>query len=225
MLKLEEVVEKTRLAVAENRKTEADRQGVTVDELDALRVKRTELEGRIRAIAASGITLHRDDFARLANDQLETSKPLAHVKRWLGSAGARPMLILCGAVGVGKTLAAAWAIAERRDGVAVRSPDLGMRVFPYTNEMRAGVVEANIRSALFVLDDLGDEDLGDQRWRRAFGAWVEARQMYGVTLVTTNLLKRQFRDRYDARAIDRLNAIATAIEIGGESLREKGGGL
>jgi DNA replication protein DnaC len=72
-----------------------------------------------------------------------------------------------------------------------------------------------------VIDDMGVETKGDFA-----AALCELLDRPGHTLlITTNLKKQQFRDRYDLRLLDRLNDTSRAIDLPEKSMRRQDGGF
>jgi len=209
------------------REEQAAARGVSLEEVDALEEQDRRREDRMRALARSGISLPVEDLAKLASDELDETEPLDLVKRWWGADLERPILLLCGAVGVGKTLAAGWAVAACGGGSVIHAPELARRILPTRTEVEAGFEPVNLRTSLLVLDDLGTEaDAGFARWSEALALLVERRLMVGRTIVTSNMGRRQFRPRYGDRIASRLNAHAYVVELQAKtSLRKTGGGL
>jgi hypothetical protein len=72
-----------------------------------------------------------------------------------------------------------------------------------------------------VVDDMGVETKGDFA-----AALCELLDRSGHTVViTTNLTKARFRERYDLRLLDRLNDTARAIDLPEKSMRRQDGGF
>lgn len=175
-------------------------------------------------LRSSGIVLDPDDLAAIVAGKLEDTPSLNATRGWLG-APRRPILVLCGSVGVGKTLAGGWAIAAR-GGLFLRATEIGKRMEPYQHEKRDGVEILFPRSSgeVVVLDDLGLEDLSDRRTRDGLIRFVEERASRRDlrTLITSNLPRASFRERYDARFVERLNHYAVAVDVPGPSKRRAG---
>lgn len=209
------------------REEQAAARGVKPEEVDALEEEDRRREDRMKALVRSGVALPVEDLARIASDELAETEPLDLVQRWWGADLERPILLLCGAVGVGKTLAAAWAVAACGGGSVIHAPELARRILPTRTEIETGFDPVNLRTSLLVLDDLGTEaDAGGARWSEAFALLVERRIMVGRTIVTSNMGRKQFRPRYGDRIASRLNAHAYVVELREKaSLRKTGGGL
>lgn len=210
------------------REEQAAELGVELDQVDERLEADRAREDRLRALARSGIVLPPEDLAAIAADTLDETEPLDLVRRWFEAELDRPILILCGDTGVGKTVAAGWAVAARGGGVYVHAPELARRVLPTRTEIEhVGVEALNLRSAFLVLDDLGAEsDASFARWSEAFAVLVEKRLMLGRSIFTSNMGKPQFRPRYGKRIAERLNAHSYVVELQEKkSLRRTGGGL
>lgn len=206
----------------------ARRAGTTLDEALAADECRRLSERRAEALELAGVSLPAQDLRRIADDALEPTEALGIVRRWFASTRVdRPILVLCGAIGTGKSVAAAWAIAERGGGTTIHAPELARRVMPGRVELQLpDFSPVNLRNSLLVLDDLGTEpNCQDPRWAEAFAVFVERRMRHGRTIITTNLERGNF-DRYGARIVSRFNAHAYALDVKRrESLRAVGGGF
>ena len=128
--------------------------------------------------------------------------------------GFERWLFLGGNVGAGKTLAACWIIANWRDwGFFARASAIAKLDDDLLGEAK--------RASLLVLDDLGDEYVGESQ----FGAvriaeLLTERHGNGLpTIATMNLKRSEFVARYGERTNDRLNELGKFIAIGGPSLR------
>ena len=155
------------------------------------------------------------------------------------------ILVLCGGVGTGKSIAAAELfVAPIRESVAaeVHNPrDWESRVYtvrgswltahglaraidPWRHERGDGHEPIDPSAGVSVLDDLGTE--GDAvRFHEAFATYVDARMSASKTVITTNLAKADIRKRYGDRIADRLNHVGACVELKGQSMRRKGAGF
>jgi DNA replication protein DnaC len=205
-------------AEAEQRREEAEREA-----------RRLEMLRNSAARALSNRLGASIDHARTVVDgRLQPSEAVRHVESW--AATDAPALVLCGGVGAGKTTAAmlaAWLVTGDRVTTdaweAVPAAMLGRSADPWKQDREAGIEQANLRAALFILDDLGTERSDDARFSEALFRLVDGRQDSRFrTLITTNLGRADIRPRYGDRIADRLNHIGRAVEIKGASMRRKG---
>lgn len=209
------------------REAEAERQGVPVDDLDAHDENREELERRMEALERSGISLPEADIARIARSQYEETEPIHAVERWWNTRPDRPIFLMVGAVGVGKTTAAGALVAACWGGHVIHAPALARRVLPMPSDFAVGFEPVDLRGSLVVLDDLGTEpNPQNERWAEALSLFVERRMARGRTLITSNLSKHELGERYGERIRSRLNAHSYAMELKQKtSKRATGGGL
>lgn len=216
---------------------DAAAKGMDVNEYEAMLLERerarAEESGQIVANARRNVI---DRYGHLvprhmhepfiAGDIADT-KALAAVRQWLGSDSPKPILVLLGGTGTGKTLASFTALATLR-GQLVEAVQLGRRADPWRNDIDAGVEALDLTTGgLLVLDDLGTEDADDKRFFEAFGRLVNVRQ--GTkngrplrTLITTNIPSTDIRRRYGDRVADRFNEVAKAVPLEGASMRKAG---
>lgn len=129
-------------------------------------------------------------------------------------AGDEWALALGGAVGVGKSVAAAWWLLQ--GGRWARAADLARP----DDELWSRLCG----SARVVLDDVGEEYAGASGYATARVAELLAhRHAHGLaTVLTTNLNRAEFAARYGARVDDRLRERGKWIGLVGESLRGRG---
>lgn len=189
------------------------------------------------------------DVQRILRETYSPTLAMRAVQRWVGMwtdpvtrAVARPVLILAGPTGVGKTVAAAWCVAEV-GARYVRFPELvhDYRAFSRKNgidelERTRNEFRRKYGGQVFViLDELGIEkeaDRGDAC--EALHMFVEIRQTWSQrTLILTNKNNAELRDRfasgqYDPRTLDRLRRLLVtatdnpellALDLGGKSMR------
>ena len=228
MQRLSEIIQKAMSTAISLREADAAEKGISLEELEK-RQAEAERRARIEGILnRSRIEITAKDKELILRESYRETEAVRIVRQWWKQRATeeRPILVLCGGTGAGKTMACALAIVDHGKGVAIESQNLPKRVDPWTSEIIAGAREVDLSHSLIVLDDLGTEGKppGD-RWSRAFHGFVSARLSHGRTLITTNLKRAEFRQRYDARVIDRLNSGARAIELTGQSLRKGGAGL
>lgn len=175
--------------------------------------------GRHRDAVREGVL--EDIWAgRLANP-----KPLRIVDAWLETDA--PCLVLLGGTGIGKTTAAIHGSLRFPDTSRfVRASDLGAAIRPTPDERKLGARELSPRHVEYlILDDLGSEQI-THRFTEALFTAIDSRQSpQRRTVITSNLSRADFRARYDARIISRLNDIARAIDVPGEDMRQRRAGL
>jgi DNA replication protein DnaC len=142
------------------------------------------------------------------------TKATAYVDDWLPS--NRRILVLAGLPGVGKSVAAAYAIRRYRGRWAKASYIAKVQGFSQEHEnARARLKETR----LLVIDDLGAENNTDHS-RSAIEELIADRYDEGVrTVITTNLDAKQFKAAYTARIRDRIIAERGYEWCDGPSLR------
>lgn len=164
-------------------------------------------------------SLAEGDTKRVLEDRIHRTNALAVVQRWVGgwsgqaSTVVRPWLIVAGNTGVGKTLAAAWAIAEV-GGRYVRWPELmqDMRALGRRGSLREQEATRHELRAkygcagLLIVDELGIEGETDEERvnaRAALHELVEMRQRWTHrTMVLTNKPSAELAERFEAGLYD-----------------------
>jgi len=189
---------------------------VPQEKLDAIEAAR-EISLRGEMLNRSGATavLTADGMHALITDELKDTQSLRAVRRWLSKAPRKPFLIMMGSLGVGKTLAASYAIVVG-GGRYVTMSEFTRLFSSRWREDYAKAQKLVKSSALLVVDELGIED--DKHASDALHFIVDNRQR-GKTIFVGNLGFDQFKTRYDPRTLDRLRPAANAVELTGESLR------
>jgi hypothetical protein len=225
--RLSTLLERAIATAAATREAHASDLGITPEELDARTRLVERREARRKALEGSGLYLPSSDRLRVIQGNLDRSEPYAVFERYCKATRVRPILILCGARGIGKTVACAWAIAHRGGGTALSASDIGRRIRPTRHEIEEGARRVRLDNSFFVLEDLGDErDPRNHRWAECFALLIENRLRRGQTLITSRLPKASFRERYDEKIIEDLNAHAFVVECASKkSLRKGGAGL
>lgn len=158
-------------------------------------------------------------------EKMISTKSLWHARQ--SHSRGESMLVLSGPRGIGKTTAAAWWLVQEREPVEyVRTTfplfvEAGLlaRYDRYNKpEMRTLT-----RARALVIDDLGTEYLdGKGAFVSLFGEVMNARYAAELpTLITTNMLAAEFKERYKERIADRIREVGRYIELEGESLRGK----
>lgn len=203
------------------------------EELEELEV-RSARDARKERLERSGIVIKPTPRQLLLADKLYPTQALASTKRWLAAATRTPgpgpnWCFLCGGMGAGKSVAAAWALS-RQDGryttLETYLRDYRRYLDDRSPQDRTDLArDIYVRSGLLVLDELGTET--DSVLMRASLQWLVenrfARRRH-LTLVITNLPKVDVMNRfrtgiYDARTWDRLKADALVVSVDGESMR------
>jgi DNA replication protein DnaC len=188
-------------------------------ELEA--VERAARERRLRRSGASCSPEMREAIVSGSLD-LEATRSARTVDRWLRSGHAFPTLVLSGGGGCGKSTAAAWALAQSASGGTVRSATAVARAWLSTTNRAGDEQDAMCIASLLVLDDVGTE-LGHQV--EAMGAalreLLETRQ-HLRTIITTNLTKSAWAERYpDARIASRMQRAAWVVDDGADLRRRQ----
>lgn len=183
---------------------------------DAAKRARLE-EQQERQRQAAALSKLPPNLAETLRGELHQTQASIAALEW--ERGSGRVLLLRGGVGVGKSVAAAMvaqASALRyRDSISWHRPaDFASAVLhSYSDDA------PKLGRDLVVVDDLGREtrtDVGE-----ALCALIDDTATRMV--LTTNLSREEFRERYDVRLIDRLGEVGTAITLKGESRRKKGG--
>lgn len=182
--------------------------------------ERLELERR-RRWAAWGIP--SKDIARIASDELTASQALSATREFEEHQAI--VLVLAGAVGCGKTTAAAhWLIHARRRQTYIR-PDprrfLPVAELARLNRFDDDAMSRVERASELVIDDLGAEYLDDKgAFASMLDGVVDARYRHLLpTVITTNANGDQFKARFGARIVDRIRELGEFVELNGSSLR------
>lgn len=172
--------------------------------------------------AMSGRLRPETEAAIIAGEGLADTPALSAVREWL--AGDRPVLILSGGTGAGKTVAAAWALAAREGAFqALRAVRLGSAFERWSSDREDGVEALRLKVSTMLVDDLGQEPIEDRRVIPAIEELFDARQTPRLrTLITTNLSRDQIRQRYSERVISRLAQNAKVVQVSGTDLRRGG---
>jgi DNA replication protein DnaC len=146
------------------------------------------------------------------------TQPVAAVDGWWQ--GEATFLVLGGDVGVGKTVAAAHAIAQH--GGVFRKASQITRMSQFDGEAWGRLYAAR----LLVIDDLGTEPLDQGGWglTALLDLFDRRYDDRARTLITTNLNIDDFRARYSkdgGRFMDRLREAGKWITVVGPSLRTR----
>lgn len=167
---------------------------------------------------------------------LADSHALASMRAWWSS--PVPLVVLAGPVGTGKSLAAAWALSQRWEACCAAPPRHPLRLggtpiwlpaplLARTATWNEDRINTWRDSMLLVLDDMGVEEAGD-RTASVLDDLINHRSEGGApTIITTNLDRKPFVERYGERIVDRLRACGLDdrgrarwwITCSGESMR------
>lgn len=216
------------------------RGAVATDEQIAAYEAQQRRDLRRDALASSGLHLPDDDRRLVLSGKLDKTKPAcAIVATWARGApkpgqptvGCTPgILVLCGGVGTGKTVAAAWWLSHVR-GKALTIHE-AVRIYTkwkrasYRAEEAEAALERLARIDCLLLDELGQESDSDAEGAREVLHWIVDRRQScrRRTLVLTNLSTSDLGDRfvrgvYDARTADRLRSVGLVEQVPGISMR------
>jgi len=194
---------------------------------------RAEREGAYRERArALGLPAHGPTLAAAISDAPRETQALAAVRAALVWRARRPLgqvIVLAGPPGTGKSTAAAWAVLRRGPGGVWESASVVGSSGRTSHSESVATWRRWERAHTMVVDDLGTEtgdpamvcDLLSRRYDAA-----------GLTIVTTNLPRAEFRARYlDAdggRLLSRIDGQRLAgclawCDTGAADLRREGG--
>lgn len=147
---------------------------------------------------------------------LETAS-LKAARTWLQNPKARPWLVLSGGTGAGKSIAAAWVLTER--GAVWISANQLNRIFAANFGEQLEEQQSVCRCHTLVLDDVGGEH-DAARMCSALLEILDSRKSHSRTIVTTNLGKKAFADRYaNERLTSRLHELVEWHGDAGPDLR------
>lgn len=174
-----------------------------------------------------GPAITPEDHVAIVRDELDYSNDaLEKVSAWrdrfhgLREGRHVPITVMMGIKGLGKTVAGAWLIAQE-GGVYVSALELSKRLISghwkdieWSSEV--------VRNRVVVLDDVGTVQ-DDKSEVTALYEFVNRRQSLerGLTLITTNLGKEAFAERFGERTMVKLMHVAVLAEITGSDLRRK----
>lgn len=169
-----------------------------------------------------------DDYRAIIAGTLAETPALLVTKRWVHASleekphvdpDKRPprFLMLIGQRGLGKTVAAAWAIAEA-GGFYLSGPslaELAESSFWRDADMRDNILGAR----LVVLDDLGTED-PSTKVQQYVGRLINERQgRRMMTMLTGNISEADMEARYGDRAAERIWHQGAVFDVAGQTMR------
>lgn len=156
-------------------------------------------------------------LAGIMAGKLDETPALGAVRDWLD--GGKTFLVLGGNVGVGKTVAAAWALSQRAGVFRKASQITRMSQFD------AEAWDRLYRAGVLVVDDLGTEphDQGGWGLSALLDLFDRRYDERARTILTVNVTLDTFRERYGkdgGRFLDRLRESGTWFNVAGESRRK-----
>lgn len=199
------------------------------------RQKAEQLQARLARLRTAGVP--EDHVKMLVSQGLDkTGDAMVRSKRW--RQGNRRILVLGGALGVGKSLAACWLLAcgPRRpyphpEGYdeptwpsALAPRFILARRLARLDTYRSGELDLVEKCALLVVDEVGAGDVGSyDKWAERLDGIVSGRYDAALdTVMTTNLTRDEFRKAFGERLFDRVSGTCgTWEEFAGKSLRQK----
>lgn len=166
-------------------------------------------------------------------DGVNDTTMLTHTKEWFEGArrgDGKPILVLAGPTGVGKTVAAAWAMFHAdpilpyggkwrtEQAPRFRHASTLTEITGYSDECKAERVALKNTKCL-VIDDIGAE-IATEHFLSMFDALFDARYGgYGYTILTTNLTNELFSARYGPRVYDRIRERGEWYDVTEPSMR------
>lgn len=166
------------------------------------------------------------DDVELSDRQIQL---IGEVARWITDYDSKPWLLIIGYVGNGKTtiLRAVGKLIERLYGGGGQFAEnlniVNARDYADKDNVELGGAKAQRTCRLLAIDDLGTEPLStnifgniDTPMVDLFYHRYEARKF---TILSTNLLPEDLRERYKGRVYDRLREMSEVITIDGVSHR------
>jgi hypothetical protein len=159
----------------------------------------------------------------VARERLDATRALDVVRRWAAyqrgtprPRDPRPVLVLMGDMGRGKTVAAASLLASE-SGRYVSAEELCRLHAARWGDDRE-IYQRLMRSGVLVVDEVGTEE-NPRIAQAAIHEVVDKRQGERLTLLLGNMDPAALQARLDARTWDRLRQLGTMVEVEGESLR------
>ena len=188
--------------------------------------ERVEIDRAERALRSMGAKLERSGIGQRALEAVEKpqdTEALGAVKRWLPDA-ALNWLVLCGAPGTGKSVAATWAVRETirsGSGAAFRRTQSLAKLSAF--DVGQAEFEALKHVGLLVVDDFGAELLTEYARAQIFELLDWRHENYGRTIVTSNLPWAELKTRLGERLVDRIGQSGRLSQLSaGKSMRKRG---
>lgn len=176
-----------------------------------------QAQRRAEFIAPWRSLVTNEDFRRIVRNEPDTKA--ARAVRAFVSAASNPrarFLWLTGARGVGKTVAALWAISEV--GGLCASAEEVRRAYSQEHAEAQALRPRLERCGLLVVDDVGTaKDEADEE--RALFELLNRRQGGRQTILTGNLSRSEVSRRFAGRVLDRIFHSGRVVDCGSKSLR------
>lgn len=187
------------------------------DELRATELLITSAD-RIERLHASGVYERLDErgFEAISRNRALDTDAMRLVSAWMHPSCSRPALFLTSIPGQGKTVAAAWALANmfvppnhEYGGIYVTAPELcelygKAAAGNAQGDQAKRVYRTCIGAPLLVLDELGRE-LDPARAMLVLHDVIDKRQRRSrMTLILSNLAPNDLAEKYDVGILDRL---------------------
>lgn len=169
---------------------------------DAAAEKRVVLESRglFNSLRERGVT---EELATLLTHRLFLTQSLDVAR----TPDTRPLLVLAGGTGCGKSLAAAWMLMRRKGGKFMPAVDIASLQPRKRGADREKLDELRDLNAILVIDDLGTEPIDDD-WRAQLDVLLDQRSgNRRLTVMTTNLAGSDFHDEYGVRLWSRISGL------------------
>lgn len=177
-------------------------------------------------IDSEGVPLTPDVAPAIRAGQLPSiaTEAIAIVRDWMSTGDVQPILVLSGATGRGKDVAAAYALATGPDRCVWLAKSELLRVYAAYFGDGAERWSKALSSQLLVLSDIGTEkEYEVERMQCALLDAIEERKRHvraTRTIITTNMSERAWRTRYsDPRMHSRMLQSVTFQVCGGPDLR------
>lgn len=166
--------------------------------------------------------------------RLDETAALQGAKRFAGAdRDALPFLVLIGPTGAGKSVAAAWMLREAARRFDWNAQATGQEATPFAwvhgsefgdvkvwSEGDAAWLSKVRNGALLVVDEMGDE--ATQPSRDALASLLLNRHGKRLrTVLTSNLTREQFRERYGGALTDRLRHGSVTPNLSAETSKRK----
>lgn len=158
------------------------------------------------------------DMNLIITDNVARTKFIDAIGQWSTVARDKPILILGGAVGRGKSFAAAYALAAR-GGMYIGAQEI-VRIFAAQFGEEVNDQTRALSCRCLVLDDVGTE-LNRAAMAHVLLRCVDERRQHGRrTVITTNFPRSAFRKEYnDPRLHSRLDQSSVYVADKGDDMR------